>query len=364
VHHLAVDGVSWRILLPDLAEAWRADAAGDAPPLQPVGTSLRGWALRLAELAATRPDTELARWETVLDTPDPLAGLPAPDPARDTYASAGHLTLTLPPDITSAVLGAVPAAFRAGPDEVLLAAFTLALSEWRQGDGRQQAGDVLVDLEGHGREEEFAGGADLSRTVGWFTALYPVRLGTGSLDRADAWAGGPTAGDLVKRVKEQLRAVPDRGMGYGLARYLDPRTARRLAARPRPRIGFNYLGRYTVGADADADDWSVVAGADTGSDHDPGMPLPHAVEVNAATRDTAHGPELVAVWTWAAGLLTEDRAEELARLWFRALEALAAHAERPDAGGLTPSDVALSSIDQREIDEFEEELTQEWETHT
>ncbi|MGX1255313.1 non-ribosomal peptide synthase protein (TIGR01720 family) [Streptomyces ambofaciens] len=94
------------------------------------------------------------------------------------------------------------------------------------------------------------------------------------------------------------------------------------------------------------------------------MPLPHAVEVNAATRDTAHGPELVAVWTWAAGLLTEDRAEELARLWFRALEALAAHAERPDAGGLTPSDVALSSIDQREIDEFEEELTQEWETHT
>ncbi|MFH8500700.1 amino acid adenylation domain-containing protein [Streptomyces coeruleorubidus] len=364
VHHLAVDGVSWRILLPDLAEAWRADVARDAPPLQPVGTSLRGWARRLAELAATRSDTELARWEAVLDAPDPLADLPAPDPARDTYATAGHLTLTLPPDVTSAVLGAVPAAFRAGPDEVLLAAFTLALSEWRQGDGRQQAGDALVDLEGHGREEEFAGGADLSRTVGWFTALYPVRLGTGSLDRADAWAGGPTAGDLVKRVKEQLRAVPDRGMGYGLARYLDPRTAQRLAARPRPRIGFNYLGRYTVGADEDAADWTVVAGVDTGSDHDPRMPLPHAVEVNAATRDTAHGPELVAVWTWAAEVLTEDRAEELARLWFRALEALAAHAERPDAGGLTPSDVALSSIDQREIDEFEEELTQEWETHT
>ncbi|MEU2543825.1 amino acid adenylation domain-containing protein [Streptomyces iakyrus] len=359
VHHLAVDGVSWRILLPDLAEAWRADCAGETPQLQPVGTSLRGWATRLAELAATRSDSELARWEAVLDTPDPSAGLPAPDPARDTYATAGHLTLTLPPDVTSAVLGAVPAAFRAGPDEVLLAAFTLALATWQQ-----RAGDVLVDLEGHGREEEFAGGADLSRTVGWFTALYPVRLGTGSLDRADAWAAGPAAGALVKQVKEQLRAVPDRGMGYGLARYLDPRTAPRLAARPRPRIGFNYLGRYTVGADRDAADWTVVAGVDTGSDHDPRMPLPHAVEVNAATRDTARGPELVAVWTWADALLTKDRAEELARLWFTALEALAAHARRPDAGGLTPSDVALSSIDQREIDEFEDELTQEWETHT
>ncbi|MEV6426107.1 condensation domain-containing protein, partial [Streptomyces sp. NPDC051662] len=364
VHHLAVDGVSWRILLPDLAEAWSECASGATPHLQPVGTSLRGWAHRLTELAADRPDdTELALWNDVLNQPEaPLGGRPL-DPARDTYATARHLSLTLSREVTEAVLGAVPTTFRAGVDEVLLAAFTLAMAEWRQDDRSARAAGVLLDLEGHGREEEFVGRAELSRTVGWFTSIHPVRLSTGPLDLADAWAAGPAAGDLVKRVKEQLRRIPDRGMGYGLARYLNPRTAGPLAARPQPLIGFNYLGRYTVGTDQDPGDWTIEAGADTGSDHDPRMPLPHVLEVNAATRDTSRGPELAAVWTWAGDLLTQERVDELAQLWFRALTSLAEHAERPDAGGLTPSDVALSTIDQREIDDFEDELTQEWETH-
>ncbi|WP_447040836.1 amino acid adenylation domain-containing protein [Streptomyces sp. DSM 118878] len=371
VHHLAVDGVSWRILLPDLAEAWHGCASGGTPRLQPVGTSLRGWAHRLTELAGDRPDgTELALWQDILAPSAPPLGTRPLDPARDTYATARHLSVTLPPDVTEAVLSSVPAAFRAGPDQVLLAAFTLAMAEWQDPSGPHGAGrpgraaaEVLLDLEGHGREEEFAGGADLSRTVGWFTSIHPVRLRAGDIDLSDAWAAGPAAGDLVKQVKEQLRAIPDRGMAYGLARYLDPRTAGPLAARPQPEIGFNYLGRYAVGTDQDPADWTIEAGVDTGPDHDPRMPLPHVLELNAAARDTPRGPELAAVWTWAADLLTEDRVEELARLWFRALQSLATHAERPDAGGLTPSDVGLSTIDQNEIDEFEEELTQEWETH-
>ncbi|MET8014848.1 amino acid adenylation domain-containing protein [Streptomyces sp. NPDC005271] len=368
VHHLVVDGVSWRILLPDLAEAWQDLAAGNTPRLQPVGTPLRHWAQRLTERAQQPLDeSELALWTRTVDRPAQPFGGRALDPARDTYATAGRLSLTLAPDITEAVLSTVPAAFQAGADDVLLAAFTLAMTEWQRGrdsaaSAAPAADGVLLELEGHGREEEFTGGVDLSRTVGWFTSIYPVRLDPGPLDRADAWAGGPAAGRLIKEVKEQLRAIPDRGMGYGLARYLNPGTAPVLAAHPRPQVGFNYLGRYAVGSDERPADWTIEAGVDTGSDHDPRMPLPHALELNAAARDTPRGPELAAVWTWAGGLLAEDEIRDLARLWFQALEALAGHAQNPDAGGLTPSDVALSSIDQREIDEFEEELTQEWET--
>ncbi|MFF9785277.1 amino acid adenylation domain-containing protein [Streptomyces nigrescens] len=366
VHHLAVDGVSWRILLPDLAEAWRELAVGRTPRLQPVGTPLRRWAERLNALAADRPgEDELALWTAMVDHPEPLLGARPLDPARDTHAAARTLSLTLPVQVTEAVLTRVPAAFRTGVEDVLLAAFALAVADWRSGqDTRPAVADtgVLLDLEGHGREEEFVGGADLSRTVGWFTTMYPVRLDPGPVDRAEAFAGGPAAGDLIKLTKEQLRAVPDRGMGYGLARYLRPDAAHELARYPRPRIGFNYLGRYAVGTGEEAGDWTLETGAATGSDDDPGMPLAHELELNAATRETPDGPQLAAVWTWAAELLTEDGVRDLASCWFRALEALAEHAQNPDAGGLTPSDVALSSIGQREIDEFEEEMTQEWET--
>ncbi|MFD7665829.1 amino acid adenylation domain-containing protein [Streptomyces sp. NPDC059788] len=367
IHHLVVDGVSWRILLPDLAEAYRELAAGRTSALQPVGTPLRRWAQRLqARAADPLTPEELALWTDTVATPGPRLGANALDPEHDTHSTAGSLSVTLPSSVTEAVLGTVPEVFRAGVDDVLLAAFALAAAEWHATRDTPPAGTatgVLLDLEGHGRAEDFAGGGtDLSRTVGWFTDIHPVRLDPGPFDRADAFAGGRAAGDLIKRTKEQLRAAPDRGMGYGLARYLAPDTAPRLARHPRPEIAFNYLGRYAVGTGDEAGDWTVETGAATGPDHDPDMPLSHVLELSAATRDTPQGPELVAVWTWAGRLLSEDGVRDLARCWFRALEALAEHAHHPDAGGLTPSDVALSSIGQQEIDEFEEELTQEWET--
>ncbi|MFE1293015.1 amino acid adenylation domain-containing protein [Streptomyces sp. NPDC058751] len=355
-HHLVVDGVSWRILLPDLAEAWQASAEGGTPRLQPVGTSLRGWALRLRERAGTpEREAELPLWADTLGRGESSLGGRPLDPARDTHATAGRVTVTVPSAVTKAVLGSAPAAYQAGVDDVLLAAFVLALTE------SLRDGAVLVNLEGHGREEDAVGGADLSRTVGWFTNAYPVRLDTGTLDRADAWAGGSAAGRLLKRIKEQLRGYPDHGMGYGMLRHLNPGTAAVLEALPRPEIGFNYLGRYNVGGSGGAD-WTIEAGVVTGPEHDPAMPLPHVLELNAATKDAPGGTELVATWTFAGLLLSPDDVQELARAWVRALEALATHAERPDAGGLSPSDVALSSIGQSEIDDFEQELQEEWGT--
>ncbi|SDD36712.1 non-ribosomal peptide synthetase [Actinokineospora iranica] len=358
IHHFVVDGVSWRILTADLAEACQARARGERAALQPTGTSLRRWAHRLAEAApARRP--QIPHWTETLAAGHPIAD-GALDPALDTQATARHLTLRLPVAVTKTLLTTVPAAFHAEINDVLLTAFLLAAVDWRPG----HAEDVLLDLEGHGREEDVVGGADLSRTVGWFTSVYPVRLTTGGLDLAEAWAGGPSVGALLKRVKEQVRAIPERGMGYGMLRYLDPDSAAAFAGAAEPELGFNYLGRV-AGADADASldsvpAWTVLGAAAGAGGVDPAQALAHVVEVNARTTDTPDGPVLTATWTWATRLVPDERAEALAEAWFRALRALAAHAENPDAGGLTPSDVALADLDQAEIARLEadwEDLT-------
>ncbi|MGW4433615.1 amino acid adenylation domain-containing protein, partial [Streptomyces tendae] len=357
VHHLVVDGVSWRILVPDLAEAHRAVVAGRPVELQPVGTSLRRWAQRLTEVAGDPARTaEADWWRSVLRPADPLLGRRPLDTARDTYSSARHLTLTLPVAVTERLLTRVPAVFRAEVNDVLLAAFALA---WARRGGGRGAG-VLLDLEGHGREEELVGGADLSRTVGWFTSLHPVRVDAGPADLADAFAGGPAAGAVVKRVKEQLREVPEKGIGYGLVRHLNPRTAPGFAGLPTPQVAFNYLGRFTTAGVENAGseavpDWTVLATASGVGGTDPRVALAHPLELNARTNDGPRGPELSATWSWAGGILDEDEVRELAELWFRALEALADHAENPEAGGLTVSDVSLSLLDQSEIELLEDE---------
>src|SRR5262249_14455640 len=153
----------------------------------------------------------------------------------------------------------------------------------------------------HGREEMFAA-VDLSRTVGWFTTMFPVRLNPGAVDLDEALAGGAALGRVLKTVKEQLRALPDSGLGYGVLRYLNPTTAPQRAGWAAPQIGFNYLGRFAApkGADwAEADDGQTLMGGD------PAAPLSHCIEVNAVTRDAADGARLSATWSWASALLTE-----------------------------------------------------------
>ena len=217
---------------------------------------------------------------------------------------------------------------------------------------------VLVDVEGHGREEAMADvavGLDLSRTVGWFTSLFPVRLDPGALDAGaldldDALAGGEAIGRALKTIKEQLRALPDRGLGYGLLRYLNPQTAPTLAALPSPQIGFNYLGRFAAPGSAD---WASAPEAVPLGGGDPGLALAHAVEVNALTLDGADGPSLSATWTWAPALMSDAMVRDLAEGWFRALTAVVQHAERPGAGGRTPGDLKLVRLTQDEIDEIE-----------
>jgi non-ribosomal peptide synthase protein (TIGR01720 family) len=244
----------------------------------------------------------------------------------------------------------VPATFHGGINDVLLTALVVAVADWcrRRGRGLNQA--VLVDLEGHGREEIFAD-VDLSRTVGWFTTLYPVRLDAGGVNLDEALAGGPGLGRAFKTVKERLRAVKDNGLSYGLLRYLNPQTAVELAGFAAPQIGFNYLGRF---AGAGSADWSTASEGDVlGGGCDPAMPLAHVLAVNALTIDATDGARLRAIWSWAPALLSEAEVGDLARGWFQALEALVQHAAAPNAGGRSPSDLPLVTLTQGEIERLE-----------
>ncbi|MBT2526891.1 amino acid adenylation domain-containing protein, partial [Streptomyces sp. ISL-99] len=363
VHHLAVDGVSWHILVPDLREAWEATAAGRGPKFAPVTTSFRAWARRLAE-AAQDPE-----WEAGLDVwtraaaggADGPAVTEAPlgtrelDPRRDTAETVRNLELSLPPERAEPLLTAVPAAFHANVGDVLLSAFVLAAREWRRRRG-EAADGVLVDLEGHGREDIIPG-AELSGTAGWFTSLYPVRLTSATADWAEVQAGGPAVGESLKLVKEQLRALPGNGVGYGMLRYLNPRVGPVLSQLPSPQLGFNYLGRFeaTDVATGEGRPWTMVSGLPSPVPRDSGMPLAHPIEVNALTQDLADGPRLRVTWSWAGGILLEKDVRELAELWFAALDALTAHAQGAAAGGHSPSDLSLG-LSQAEIDELEAEL--------
>ncbi|WP_431040537.1 amino acid adenylation domain-containing protein [Streptomyces sp. P1-3] len=351
-HHLVVDGVSWRILLPDLATAWTRVRAGAPPALPPVSTSARRWATALAAEAVSPGRVgELPTWRSIVDGPDPLLGTRRIDPAVDVRSTVDRIRVWSSTDVTEAVLTTLPALFHGGVNDGLLTALALAVTRWRRDRGVAET-STLLRLEGHGREEAVLPGSDLSRTVGWFTSVFPVRLDIAAVDVDEAFAGGPAAGTAIKAVKEQLRAVPDKGIGYGLLRYLNPETARVLGEFPIGQIGFNYLGRFSrPGTDftptADLDRFAELAELDTG--HGPAMPALSEVDINAMVT----GSRLGAVFSAPAGVLTSAELRELAELWCAALEGLARHVTQPGAGGLTPSDVPLVSVGQGEIEAWE-----------
>ncbi|WP_285914017.1 non-ribosomal peptide synthetase [Actinomadura opuntiae] len=357
IHHLAVDSVSWQIIVTDLNAAWQRIRLGKRPALPPVGTSARRWAHALQDEARTQARVEeLPYWLAAVQGPDPLLGDRPLDPAADVVATVQEVRVTLPPEATEAVLTTLPARFRAGANDGLLTALALAVAQWRGRRGTDEP-TTLVRLEGHGREEQVAPGAELSRTVGWFATLFPVRLDVGGIDLGEALRGGPAAGRAIKAVKEQLAAVPDKGIGYGLLRHLNPETGPVLAEHPTGQIAFNYLGRVPGGPPRESRDgalwYPVPGGGALVPALDANMPVSAAVDIGAAVTDGPGGPALRATFRFPAGAITGDAVREMADLWIEALTALARHATGRDAGGLTPSDVPLVPLRQQEIEELE-----------
>jgi amino acid adenylation domain-containing protein/non-ribosomal peptide synthase protein (TIGR01720 family) len=344
VHHLAVDGVSWRILLEDLNIAWAQHHSGQPVELPATGTSFARWAELLTD-HARRPEVveQAFMWRRIAAIP---AALPAVRPEVDTYVSAGHLSVSLDVETTRMLLGEVPTAFHAGIHEILLIAFALACAEFL-GTGGTPIG---IDVEGHGRHDELGPDVDLSRTVGWFTTKYPVGLAVGGRSWEQVVAGDAVLGTLIKEAKEQLRALPD-PLSYGVLRYMNPEVD---LGGSDPAIGFNYLGRAGAATEVSGDGWGICQDglASLSVSSRLPMPLAHTVELNAGTVDTDTGPHLQAVWTWAPSLLDEAQVSRLSRLWFDALAGICAHV-RSGGGGLTPSDLELAPMSQQQIDELE-----------
>ncbi|MEV0117626.1 amino acid adenylation domain-containing protein, partial [Streptomyces sp. NPDC050844] len=336
VHHLVVDGVSWRVLLPDLAEAYAALAAGREPVLAPVATSFRHWAQELQVQAGSAERlAELAAWTGMQAGSDPLLTTLPLDPATDLGTTVRRVSVRVPASVTSALLTGVPAAFGAKVDEVLLTGLAAAIGE----RGDQGRISFLVDVESHGRQQFGSDGLDLSRTVGWFTGIHPVRLDAG---------GSVAVGEVVKRVKEQVRGVPGDGLGYGMLRYLNADTAAELAALPTAQVGFNYLGRFSSGS---GDDWQLL-GDGLGEGFASRSSAMHALEAEGIVDDLAEGPELTLTLAWPERLLDAGAAQALVDGWAAALADMAAYVAL-GGGGHTPSDFPLVVLGQSQVEELE-----------
>ncbi|MER6796953.1 amino acid adenylation domain-containing protein, partial [Amycolatopsis mediterranei] len=314
VHHLVVDGVSWRILFDDLETAYRQVVSGQPTDLGPAPVSFLRWADRLAGHAF---DAEQPYWTEALDGVDP--DLPVDATGENTAGSARTVTVRLDPATTDALLHQVPEVYRTQINDVLLGALGRVLARWT---GRER---VLVGLEGHGREEIFDD-LDLSRTVGWFTAEFPVAL---TLPATENW------GSTLKAVKEQLRAVPGKGLGYGALRRHDD---------PVPQISLNYHGQWTA---AGGDDGLYRGwGGELGDDIDPARPRTALLDVVGIV----DGGRLELAWTYAPGVHREDTVRGLAEQVLTALREIVAHCAGPDAGGRTPSDFPLARLSAAELD--------------
>ena len=337
IHHMAVDGVSWSILLEDLQTAIEQLERGETARLPAKTTSFLAWAERLREHAASQEQLEAyAFWDQAglhegsrlpVDHAEGSEGL--------AVGSVAVLTVELDQDDTRALLMDVPKAYRTRIDDALLSALGKAVRPWMGG------APVVVDVEGHGREDLFDD-MDLSRTVGWFTSVYPVLIDVGEHD--EHWPA-----NALKAVKEKLRAVPDGGISWGLARYLGVEDERvsRLSDIPQAEIGFNYMGRFDQILDGDA--LFIRATERSGSPVSPRNRRRYPLEFTAAVRNG----RLRIHWVYNRDVHEESTIRTLSERYLTAVRELIRHCAGDEARGYTPSDFPLARVDQEMIDRLE-----------
>jgi amino acid adenylation domain-containing protein/non-ribosomal peptide synthase protein (TIGR01720 family) len=343
VHHIAVDGVSWRIIVADLMRAWQDVSAGRTPELPPVGTSMRRWAHGLARLADT-PAVASQRdvWQRILAADDPPLGSRTLDPSRDFARDTGHVELVLERAVTDSLVRRGASLYHGHAHDTLLGALAVAVRSWRARRGID-APATLIAMEGHGREDSVLPGADTSRTVGWFTTVFPVRVDLTDVDVGDALDGGSAAGAVLRAAKESIAEIPDNGIGFGILESAQP------AQFPqRPQIAFNYLGWVTRPAESA---WAPVDRfGELFPRPDDDMPADAVVSVDAIVDDGSLRARIV----YAGDLLGQDEAHEFTELFERALLGCAAYIDSGPVGGHTPSDFPLITLSQNEVDEITE----------
>ncbi|MCH9652219.1 MAG: non-ribosomal peptide synthase/polyketide synthase [Deltaproteobacteria bacterium] len=357
-HHLVVDDVSWDALLEDLQQAYELSAAGKAVELPPKTTSFAAWSAKLAELAATEAwaeERDLWLEEGRRQVPPlPRDGAATTSPGEASLGAAETVERSLGEEPTGSLLHDVPPVYRTRIDEILLAALATAFAPWTG------SRSLLVDIEGHGREEIFDD-VDLTRTVGWFTAAYPALVAlppelAPELSRELAGEGDLGAGLLA--VKEQLRAIPNRGLGYGLMRYLGPvDLQQQLAQLPAAEVLFNYAGQQQgEGEEPEAaggeEPVFLIAREDAGAERSPEARREHSLEVLAEVRKG----RLEVEWVFSPSLHRRQTVETLADAFMAALEALIAHCLLPSAGAVSAADFELANLDDEKLDVLSDAL--------
>ncbi|WP_230182823.1 condensation domain-containing protein, partial [Aquabacterium sp. CECT 9606] len=325
-HHLVVDGVSWRVILEDLQTLYSQLSAGQAIDLPAKTTSHAQWSRALLSHAQSEAmQTELAYWQSLVGQAEP--SLPSAWPnGENTVASVDTVEAVLSTDLTTQLLRGTAQAYRTQINDLLLTALARTLCGWTGRDS------VLVELEGHGREEGIDATLDLTRSVGWFTSLYPIRL--------HAEQGDP--GAAIKAVKEQQRAVPGKGLGYGVLRYLS-KQGKALREGAYPQITFNYLGQFDASLQADGL-WRL-ADEPAAAGRSPVSLRRSWFDVTASVR----AGQLHMAWTYSRSLHDHEEVAGLLQSYQVHLEALIAHCSS-GAAGLTPSDVPLSGLNQHQLD--------------
>lgn len=328
IHHLAVDGVSWRILLDDLQTAYQQLSADKAVTLPPKTTSFKEWSGRLAEYAQSAAvEQEQSYW---LSLPwhkvSPLSV--DYEGGENSVASEGTVFISLNKDETQALLSEVSAAFRTQINEVLLTALTGAFAQWHS------ARYLPIDLEGHGREEVLPN-VDLTRTVGWFTSVFPVLLELKGRDKTG----------VLLSIKEQLRRIPQRGIGYGVLRYLTKASgiADKLKALPQNDVSFNYLGQIDhLHGSAPL---FILAKESSGATRSPRARRSYLLEINGMVKDG----KLQFAWTYSQNIHKEATIEVLAGKFIKSLQSLISQSQTVQAEILTPSDFPLAEINQQQL---------------
>ncbi|POR61811.1 non-ribosomal peptide synthetase [Pseudomonas syringae] len=331
IHHLVVDGVSWRVLLDDLQNAYRQLRDAASVRFTAKTSAFRDWAARLQAYAGNESlREELQLWQRQLG--GPATTLPCHNPqGGQQNLHAQTVSVRLDAERTRQLLQQAPSAYRTQVNDLLLTALAQVVCRW---SGQPS---TLIQLEGHGRENLFDD-IDLTRTVGWFTSAYPLRL-------TPAPAADSAPGDSIKAIKEQLRQVPHKGLGYGVLRYLaDSASKAAMQALPVAPITFNYLGQFDQSFADDA--LFRPLEESPGAAHDPQAPLPNELSIDSQV----YGGELLLRWTFSAERYEPAAIEALAQDYLACLQALIANCLADGSGGLTPSDFPLAALDQAQLD--------------
>jgi non-ribosomal peptide synthase protein (TIGR01720 family) len=337
IHHLAVDGVSWRIILEDLATIYQQLESQDSQELPPKTSSFKTWAEELQNYAQTPEfNTQFKYWlnrdlPSVFPLPLDYQG----EAKSNIVAHAKTVSFTLTEEQTRLLLQEVPQAYNTQINDILLTALVQAFSHWTGSDR------LLLDMEGHGRENVIES-VNLSRTLGWFTSIYPVFLTLENLDHP---------GECLKSIKEQLRQIPNRGFDYGIGYYLnsDLTIQSQLKNYPKAQVSFNYLGQFTSHQIGDIG-WKLSQES-SGSIHSPLGQRSHLIAIHGIVVDG----QLDMEWQYSENFHHQTTIKNLAAAYRDSLESLINHCLSAE-GGYTPSDFPDADLNQAELDELLSEL--------